>query len=81
MVETGDAHLTYSLEHKKHGEMNTCIQRATAEGLTQTVVYMSTLGRDGQTYNGKKKGSKQGGGGAVKRATPHPRSPCQNCRP
>lgn len=41
--------------------MDTCIQRATAEGLSQTVVYMSKLGRDGQTYNGKKKGSKQGG--------------------
>lgn len=79
MVETGDAHVTYSLKHKKHGEMNTCIQRATADRLTQTVVcicvswdmmFKHTMGRKGEVS-----------GGAVQRATPHPRSPCQNCRP
>lgn len=69
------------LNTKSLGEMDTCIQRATAEGLSQTVVYMSKLGRDGQTYNGKKREVSRGGGGAVQTATPHPRSPGQNCKP
>lgn len=55
--KSGDAHLKYSLEHKKHGEVNTCIQRATAKDITETVVYEKAgMGWDGQTYNGKKRG-------------------------
>lgn len=27
MLETGDTKLTYSLQHKQHGKVNTCIQR------------------------------------------------------
>lgn len=46
------------LNTKSMGEMNTCIQRATAEGWTHTVVYMSKAGTGWQTYNGKKKGGK-----------------------
>lgn len=54
-------HVTYSLKHKKHGEMNTCTQRAMVDRLTQTVVYMCKLGHDVQTYNGKKRGGKRRG--------------------
>lgn len=82
MMETGNAQLTYSLEHKEcwGGRVNTCIQRAN-DGFTQTVVYVGKLGWGGQTHNGKKRGSENGVEGLSGGATPRPRSPCRNCRP
>ena len=57
MVETGDAHLTYSLKHKKHGGeggwVNSCIQRATAEGRTQTGLYEAGTGWANIQWEGK----------------------------
>jgi len=52
-VENGNAHLTILLNTKSMGEMNTCIQRATAEGLTQRFMSKNIQWEE-------KRGSKQG---------------------
>lgn len=82
-METKDAWVTYSLQHNKIGKMGTCKRQATAEH--SDGVHEEARNMFQQTvwwgYTGQSGGAKQEAEGAVQRATPRPRNPCQSCRP
>lgn len=83
MMETKDVRVTCSLQHNTNGKMGTCKLQATAEhsdGVYEEaeIMFHQTVMRGDEEQSGV---AKQEAEGAVQRATPRPRNPCQSCRP